>query len=50
MQTQASVALIAPCREERIERFAPDANTHAAAVVRKKKGANHVLYAINQGA
>ena len=36
MQTQTSVALIAPCREERIERFAPDVETHATAVVRKK--------------
>src|SRR6266403_1861530 len=36
MQTQASIALIAPCREERIERFAPDVETHALAIVGKK--------------
>ena len=36
MQAQASVTLIAPCREEWIERFAPDVEAHAAAVVRKK--------------
>src|SRR6266436_4612287 len=36
MQTQTSVALIAPCREERIERFTPDVETHAATIVGKK--------------
>jgi len=37
MQAEASVALIATCRKEWIERFAPDLETHAAAIVGKKE-------------
>ena len=33
MQAEARAALIAPCREERIERFTPDIETHATAIV-----------------
>ncbi len=36
MQAEARAALIAPCREERIERFTPDTATHAATIVGKK--------------
>ena len=36
MQAKAGAALIAARREKRIERFSPDIETHAAAVVGKK--------------
>ena len=35
MQSKTSAALIATCREERIERSVPDIETHAAAIVGK---------------
>jgi len=36
MQAEARAAFVAPRREERIERFAPDIVAHTAAVVEKR--------------
>jgi hypothetical protein len=36
MQAEASAALTTRRREERIERFTPDAKAHAAAIVEKR--------------